>query len=34
MKVNMVARFECPEEKLVVPAIPVSEAKNVFHRKV
>ena len=34
MEVNMAARFECPEEKLVVPAIPVSESKNVFHRKV
>ena len=33
MKVNMAARFEDPEEKLV-PTIPVSESKNVFHRNV
>ena len=30
----MAARFECPEEKLVVPTIPVSESNDVFHTKV
>ena len=34
MEVNMAVRFECPEVKLVVPAFPVSESKNVFRRKV